>query len=255
LDTGAQYHGATEMERLQKILARAGIASRRKCEEYITAGRVSVDGKVVRELGARADPNTSVICCDGERVRLQPMLYYLVNKPRGVVCSNAPEAGRPRVIDLFKGVEQRLFTVGRLDVDSEGLLIVTNDGGFANRLSHPRYGVPKVYEVEIDGVLAPENVAKLKKGVHFAEGVVRLSEIKPGRAGRTRSAVRVVLRQGLNREIRRAFAAVGHRVRRLRRVAMGRLSDERLRPGAYRKLTATEVAMLRDDAGLSGAGR
>jgi len=221
----------------------------------ITAGRVTVDGKVITELGAKADAARNVIRCDGERVKAQPLLYFLVNKPRGVVCSNAADGRHRRIIDLLHGVEQRLFTVGRLDVDSEGLVILTNDGELANRLAHPRYGVAKVYSVDIDGVLSPEETAKLKKGVHLAEGVVRLSEIKPERTGRTRSTVRVVLRQGLNREIRRAFAATGHRVRRLRRVAVGRLSDARLHPGAYRKLTATEVAMLRGDAGLSGAGR
>ncbi len=165
------------MERLQKVLARAGIASRRKSEEYVLAGRVTVDGKVVRELGAKVDPAVQDVRCDGERLRPEPKLYFLVNKPRGMLCSNASEGGRDRVVDLFRGVEQRLFTVGRLDVDSEGLLIVTNDGEFANRLMHPRYGVPRVYSVEIDGVLSEEGRAKLLRGVHLAEGPVRFEKV------------------------------------------------------------------------------
>ncbi len=241
------------MERLQKVLARAGIASRRKSEEYILAGRVTVDGKVVRELGTKVDPAVQDIRCDGQRLRPEPKLYFVVNKPRGMVCSNVSEGGRPRVIDLFPGVEQRLFTVGRLDVESEGLLIVTNDGEFANRLMHPRYGVRREYMVEIDGVLSDEGRAKLLKGVHLAEGPVRFETVESKAFGRERSEVRVVIRQGVNREIRRAFARVGCRVRRLRRVAIGRLSAPELRPGAFRKLRPAELAMLREDAGGKGA--
>lgn len=241
-----------DVERLQKILARAGIASRRKCEEYITAGRVTVDGEVVRELGVKVDPSKSVVRCDGERVQAESALYFLVNKPAGVVCSNSAEGGRQRVVDIVAGVEQRLFTVGRLDAESEGLVIVTNDGELANRLAHPRYGIPKVYLAEVDGALSDEELSRLKKGVHLAEGVVRLDEISVHRLGRDRSRVKVVLREGLNREIRRAFAAVGRPVRRLRRVAIGRVSDEGLKPGAYRKLLAKELAALREDAGLGG---
>jgi len=244
-----------EMERLQKILAKAGIASRRKCEELITAGRVTIDGTVVRELGTKADPATSLIRCDGERIKTEAPLHFLVNKPRGLVCSNAPEGGRNSVVGLIHGVEQRLFTVGRLDVDSEGLVIVTNDGALANRLAHPRYGVAKVYAVEIDGALTAESLAKLKKGVYLAEGVVRFDEVSSHPAGRGRSSVRVVIRQGLNREIRRAFAALGHRVRGLRRTAIGRLTDSDLQPGAYRKLTAEELAMLGEDAVVTRARR
>jgi len=241
------------MERLQKVLARAGIASRRKSEEYILAGRVTVDGKVVRELGTKVDPAVQDVRCDGERLRPEPKLYFLVNKSRGMVCSNSSESGHKRVVDLFRSVEQRLFTVGRLDVDSEGLLIVTNDGEFANRLMHPRYGVQRVYSVEIDGVLSEEGRAKLLKGVHLAEGPVRFEAVEAKALGRERSVARVVLRQGVNREIRRAFARLGHRVRHLKRVAIGRLSAPELRPGAFRKLTPKELAMLRGDMSDMGA--
>ena len=245
-----QYHGH-EVERLQKILARAGIASRRKCEEYITTGRVTVDGAVVRELGVKVDPAQSEVRCDGERVRAEPPVYFLVNKPSGFVCSNSADGERGRVVDLVRGIDQRLFTVGRLDVDSEGLVIVTNDGEFANRLAHPRYGVQKVYLADIDGApLSDAEIAKLKRGVHLAEGIVRFSGVSVRRLGRERSCVRVALREGMNREIRRAFAALGRPVRRLRRIAIGRLSDPELESGAYRKLSAAEFAMLHEDTGL-----
>lgn len=238
------------MERLQKVLAHAGIASRRKAEEYIEAGRVSVDGKVVRELGVKVDPEESIIKVDGQKLKLERPLYFLVNKPRGFVCTNAFE-GRHRVLDLFPTVEQRLFTVGRLDADSEGLLIVTNDGELANRLAHPRYEISKVYIVEIDGGLNQAEVAKLKKGIHIAEGIVRFSDVHVRHAGRDRSVVRVVLKEGLNREIRRAFAALEKRVRRLKRVQIGRVKDDDLKSGTYRKLTSAELQMLREDSGMN----
>ena len=243
------------MERLQKVLAQAGIASRRKCEEYITAGRVSIDGSVVRELGVKVDPLQSIIRVDGQRLKAEPPLYLLVNKPRGVLSSDAPEEGHPRVVDLVRGIEQRLFLVGRLDLDSEGLIILTNDGALANRLAHPRYEVPKTYAVEIDGSLAPEEIDRMQKGVHLAEGAVRFEEVRVRRAGRERSSVLVVLRHGMNREIRRVFARLGHPVRRLRRVAIGRLSDPALEPGDYRKLTPREVEVLRHDAGTVSGQR
>jgi 23S rRNA pseudouridine2605 synthase len=243
------------MERLQKILAGAGVASRRKCEEFIVAGRVTVDGKVVRELGAKADAETSDIRLDGERVKAEKRLYYLVNKPRGMLCTNARSSDRPRVVDLFDAVEQRLFTVGRLDADSEGLLIVTNDGAFANRLAHPRYGVARTYIVDVDGQITREDAEKLKKGIHIAEGRVQFSAIKVRSAGRERSVAQITLHQGMNREIRRALAALGYRVRRLRRVAIGSLSDNLLKPGAFRRLTNEELEMLRRDAGLGTESR
>ena len=241
------------MERLQKILARAGIASRRKCEELIVAGRVTVDGAVVRELGTKADPSASVIRCDGERIKAEAQMHFLVNKPQGLICSNVPERGYPCVVDLIQGVEQRLFTVGRLDVESEGLVIVTNDGALANRLAHPRYGVAKTYVVEVDGLIAAEDVAKLRKGVYLAEGSVRFDEVSAKPFGRGKSSVRVVIRQGLNREIRRAFAAIDCRVRRLRRVAIGALTDADLKPGSYRKLTKPELAALEQGEALAPA--
>lgn len=240
------------MDRLQKVLARAGVASRRKCEEYITAGRVAVDGDVVCELGTKVDPATQVITCDGERVRPEPLIHLLLNKPAGVVCSSEPDGGHTPITELVRGIEQRLFTVGRLDADSEGLVLLTNDGELANRLTHPRYQVPKTYEVETDGRLSAGQVARLTKGVRLPDGVARFDEISVQKSRDGRSRARVVLHQGLNREIRRAFGAVGRGVIRLRRVAIGRLTAPGLRPGARRKLTKRELATIREDAGLRG---
>jgi pseudouridine synthase len=238
------------MERLQKILARAGIASRRKCEELIAAGRVTVDGAVVRELGSKADPAENDIRCDGQPVKPEPFVYYLVNKPRGMECTHGETGGgRPSVFELFAGVAQRLFAVGRLDADSEGLLIVTNDGAFANRVAHPRYEVPKTYEVTLDAVPTPEQVAELRRGVYLAEGKVRFAEVRVRRLGRDRAVARVVLKEGLNREIRRAFAALGLKVRRLRRTAIGGIEDRRLRSGGRRKLSRQEIDQLRGYTG------
>ncbi|MFW6157869.1 MAG: pseudouridine synthase [Planctomycetota bacterium] len=240
------------MDRLQKVLARAGVASRRKCEEYISAGRVAVDGEVVRQLGTKVDPAIQVITCDGERVRPESLIHLLLHKPAGVVCSSEPDGGHTPITELVRGIEQRLFTVGRLDADSEGLVLLTNDGELANRLTHPRYQVPKTYEVELDGRLSPRQIARLKEGVRLPDGVAQFDEIRVQKSREGRLRAHIVLHQGLNREIRRAFGAVGRGVIRLRRVAIGRLTAPDLRPGAHRKLTRQELATVREDAGLRG---
>lgn len=233
------------MERLQKVLARAGVDSRRKCEEYITTGRVTVDGKVARELGTKVDPQEQVIRCDGQLVRSEPPVYFLLNKPQGFVCSAVRQGEARSVMEIFKSINQRLFTVGRLDVDSEGLIIVTNDGELANRLAHPRYQVAKEYVVDINGVVTREAIAKLKKGVHLSDCVVRFDSVEAKSFEHSRAVARVVLREGLNREIRRAFAALGMEVRRLRRVAIGPVQDDTLKPGQFRLLTPRELELIR----------
>lgn len=248
-DTGLGYDEQA-MERLQKVLARAGVASRRKSEEYITTGRVKVDGEVIRELGTKVDPESQVITCDGERVRPEPLIYLLLNKPTGVVCSTEPDGGHTPISALVRNIEQRVFPVGRLDEDSEGLILLTNDGRLANRLAHPRYEVPKTYEVDIDGPLSQRQAKALKSGVRLSDGVARFDSLDVEPAGGGRYRARVVLHQGLNREIRRAFSALGRRVLRLRRVAIGRLEADDLRPGDCRKLRAYELALIREDAGL-----
>jgi len=222
--------------RLQKALAAAGIDSRRKCEELILAGRVEVDGQVVTRLGTRVDPLRQQIRVDGEPLPRQRLFYYAVHKPPGVVCTNYDRAGRPRVVDLVPSRGARLFTVGRLDLNSEGLILVTNDGELTERVTHPRYGVPKQYRVLVAGL---------------AEGVVRAEKIRVRSHHKQSTVLDMVLCEGRNREIRRMFARVGHKVMKLARVAVGPIRLGRLAPGDYRELTRREVEALRTAAGLA----
>lgn len=230
-------------ERLQKVLAQAGIASRRDCEELITQGRVEVDGKVVTELGIRVDPVRNEIRVDGTALPKPKLAYFVVNKPSGVLCTNYDPAGRQRVIDLVPS-KDRLFTIGRLDQHSEGLILVTNDGELANRLAHPRYEVPKEYIVEVAGHLTTEDIRKLLKGVHLAEGVARVERLHIRHRRPGCMIVEMVLREGKNREIRRVLAKLGHKVMKLKRIAFGPLRLAKMPVGAYRRLTTTEVKKL-----------
>ncbi len=240
-----------EGERLQKLLAAAGLGSRRQCEELILAGRVEVDREVITELGCRVDPRRAEIRVDGELVRPARPVYYALNKPPGVVTTNRDPGGRPRVIDLVPK-DVRLFTVGRLDMASEGLLLLTNDGAWANRLTHPRYGIPKTYRVMVAGQPTPEALARLRKGVHLAEGVARPSRVTVKSRHKRSTVVEVVLREGHNREIRRLFARVGHKVMRLVRTAVGTVRLGNLGPGEYRRLTAEEIRALHQLATAGG---
>jgi 23S rRNA pseudouridine2605 synthase len=236
-----------EAERLQKILASAGVGSRRKCEELILAGRVEVDRRVVNQLGAKADPHTQEIRVDGVALARPRLVYFMVHKPKGVVSTNYDPSGRPRVVDLVN-YEGRLFTVGRLDMSSEGLILVTNDGELANRLTHPRYGVEKTYQVEVAGTLDRKELDKLRKGVHLAEGFAHVVSAKIIRPYQHSTLLEIVLAEGRNREIRRILARVGHKVERLKRIAIGpvRLAD--LPPGAMRPLDREELKRLRQAA-------
>jgi 23S rRNA pseudouridine2605 synthase len=238
-------------QRLQKILAAAGIGSRRQCEELIKMGRVEVDKKVVTELGFKADPFRQKICVDGVPIKLEPPVYYAVYKPDGVVCTNRDPAGRTRVIDLVPESERRLFTVGRLDLHSEGLILVTNDGALAERLTHPRYGVPKTYLVQVAGEPTREVLLKLQKGVHLAEGIARVAKIRIRRKHKKSTILEMVLNEGRNREIRRIMARVGHKVYRLKRIAVGPIRLGKMKPGEARRLTPEEVAALYKAAGLA----
>lgn len=234
---------STRGERLQKVLAAAGIGSRRQCEEFITAGRVEVDRQVVTELGTRVDPANQDIRVDGEAIRKPNKLYYAVNKPIGVVTTNFDPSGRARVIDLVP-TQERVFAVGRLDRSSEGLILVTNDGEFANRLTHPRYGVEKTYLVRIAGSAEPKQLEKLKKGVHLAEGYAKAQSITVKKHHGQSTDLIIVLNEGRNREIRRIFARVGHKVLALKRVAVGNIKLGDLPLGASRRLMPQEVEGL-----------
>ncbi len=234
-----------EPQRLQKVLAAAGLGSRRQCEELITAGRVEVDRRVVTELGTRVDAVGQQIRVDGVPLARPKLVYYAVNKPAGVLCTNRDPSGRPRVVDLLPATDARLFTIGRLDLHSEGLILVTNDGDLANRLTHPRYGVAKTYRVVVAGRPARDVLTKLVQGVHLAEGVARAERVEIQSLHKESTVLEMVLREGKNREIRRVLARVGHKVERLTRIAVGPVRLGNLPPGASRRLTREEVAALR----------
>ncbi len=233
-----------EPERLQKVLAHAGVGSRRSCEELILQGRVSVDGQVVRELGTRVDPRAKIEV-DGQRIRLERPVYYAVHKPKGYVSTNNDPAGRPRVIDLLPEVPERVYAVGRLDEESTGLMLLTNDGELANKLAHPKYGVEKVYRAIVAGSPTREVLDKLVEGVWLAEGKARAKRARPvGRKGEA-TVLEMVLAEGKNREVRRMLAKLGHKVMSLTRVAVGPISVKGLKAGDSRPLTAHEVDLLR----------
>jgi 23S rRNA pseudouridine2605 synthase len=232
------------MERLNKYLAHAGVGSRRHCDELILRGRVSVAGQVVRELGTKVEPGQQV-CVDGQPLKQERPVYWLVNKPPGYLCTNHDPAGRPLAVDLVPHVPQRVYTVGRLDEDSEGLLLLTNDGDLAFRLMHPRFGVEKTYVVQVAGKPDREEIQQLLKGVWLAEGHVRARRVKRLKSQGESTWLEIVLSEGKNREIRRMLARLGHKVLRLRRIALGPVRLDRLAPGKSRPLKFDEIARLR----------
>jgi 23S rRNA pseudouridine2605 synthase len=231
-------------ERLQKVLAAAGVGSRRKCEELITSGRVEVDRQVVTALGTRVQPGQEVRL-DGQVLKRSRPLYYAVNKPPGVVSTNYDQAGRPRVIDLLPERSERLFTVGRLDLASEGLILVTNDGLLAQGLTHPRYGVEKTYEAQVAGLPNLEIIEQLRQGVRLAEGFARPRSVRVKSTHKQSTIVEIVLQEGKNREIRRLLAKVGHKVLHLKRVAVDGIKLADLPSGHWRRLYPDEVNELR----------
>ena len=240
-----------EGERLQKVLARVGIGSRRVCEDLIAEGRVTVDGEVA-VLGRRVDVETALIELDGAPIGVRPdLVHYLLNKPAGVVTTADDPQGRPTVVGLVPA-KPRVFPVGRLDVDTEGLLLLTNDGELAHRLTHPSFGVEKEYVVELEGCPSRAALRRLREGVELDDGTTA-----PARAALLEpSVVRVTVHEGRNRQVRRMCDAVGHPVVRLIRTRIGPLADRSLAPGAWRELTGNEVRSLqRAVAGpASGAG-
>jgi pseudouridine synthase len=231
-------------ERIQKVLAGAGFGSRRSCELLVLDGRVRVNGKTVLVLPVIVDPDKDAIAVDGKAIRRENVVYYLLNKPRGVHCTQRDPAGRRRAVDLLKGVRERVFPVGRLDADSAGLLIMTNDGALAQRLTHPSFGIPKTYRVEVGGHLEPEALERLRGGVWLAEGKTGRAAVQVIYKQRDKLVLEVTLREGRNREIRRMLVRAGCKVRRLTRIRMGKLSIRKLGLGAYRRLSVTEVRYL-----------
>jgi 23S rRNA pseudouridine2605 synthase len=228
--------------RLQKVLADAGVASRRKCEELIAAGCVAVDGEVVTRMGTKVDPEKQKVTVNGHPIGRTRKVYYLVNKPRGVICTNDSRSKRRRAIDLVPNAPAGIYTVGRLDVASEGLLIITNDGELANRIAHPRYGVRKVYEVVAEGDFNDKKLARLRKGVGSEVGLLRFEKVVVKEKSSLSVALRIELGEGKNREIRRAMVAVGLDVKRLCRLRIGQISLGRLKPGEVRPVNSKERA-------------
>ncbi len=231
--------------RLQKYLAAAGLGSRRACEELITEGRVSVDGIATTRLGTSIDPDIQKVFLDGNRVKTPKKVYYLVNKPVGYICSNRRDKSRrPLVTDLVQPNELRLFSVGRLDVDTKGALIVTNDGDFSNLISHPRYDTPKTYRVRVTGNVNAGIVDKLRKGVWLAEGKSTPAEVSMIRSTRQDTILRITLTEGKNRLVRRILAKLKLKVTELERTRIGPIALGQLKTGKFRKLTSTEVKRL-----------
>jgi pseudouridine synthase len=241
--------------RLQKILSAAGIASRRAAETLIQQGRIRLNGHVVTELGTKADPEADDIRVDGRRIRPQQRKrYFLLNKPRGYVTTRSDPGGRKTVMDLLKGIREYVYPVGRLDYDSEGLLLLTNDGELAARLTHPRHEVERVYEARVRGVPDARALGRLASGMVIdnrktAPAVVTLRKRLDAPSG-PQAIVSIALHEGRHRQVRKMFDAIGHPVVRLRRVRIGPLADDLLKTGHYRELVPGEVAKLRRAAGL-----
>jgi 23S rRNA pseudouridine2605 synthase len=235
----AEQRAQATGERLQKVLALRGWGSRRVCEEMIAAGRVTVNGEVA-VLGCRVDAETDEVTVDGVPIGLRPeLVYYLLNKPAGVITTASDPQHRPTVISLVPA-EPRVFSVGRLDADTEGLLLLTNDGELANRIAHPSRGVEKEYLAHVEGNVSSGELRRLREGVELDDGVTapaKVSQLSPG-------LVRITIHEGRNRQIRRMCDAVGHPVQRLVRVRIGPIRDTSLAPGAWRSLTTDEVRQL-----------
>jgi 23S rRNA pseudouridine2605 synthase len=237
--------------RLQKVLAAAGVGSRRHCEELIGAGRVEVDGEVVRRFGARVDPQHQVIRVDGRRIpSSEDLIYVALNKPAGVLTSMSDSRGRKTMTDLLGDTAERLFHVGRLDYETEGLMLLTNDGELAHRLTHPRFGVPKTYLAEVPGPVRRDLGRQLIAGIELADGVASADKFRVVEQVGGRALVEITLHEGRKRIVRRMLSAAGHPVSRLVRTQVGPVALGSLRPGTTRRLTTKEVGDLYAAVGL-----
>jgi pseudouridine synthase len=232
--------------RLQKVLAAAGIASRREAERLIQAGRVAVNGRVITTLGTRVDPAHDALRVDGDPVgRSERPVYYLLHKPKGVLSTVRDPRGRPTVLGLLRGVRERVFPVGRLDWNSEGLIILTNDGDLANHLTHPSNHVPKVYRVKVKGVVGGEALEQVRRGLYL-DGRRTLPAPVTRVSSQQNTWLEIVLFEGRRNQIRRVFDRLGHPVLKLRRTAIGPIADRALKPGDYRTLSIAEVGRLKE---------
>ncbi len=235
-------------ERLQKVMARAGVASRRKCEELISSGRVTVNGNVARVLGTKVNPERDIIRVDGKNINLdKAKVYFMLNKPRGVVTTVHDPRGRKKVTDLVDTAGVRVFPIGRLDMDSEGLLLLTNDGELAFRLTHPKFEVEKTYHVKVEGIPREGDLAKLRKGIHLSDGLTAPAKVRVLRVGKSNALIRITIREGRKRQVRRMFEYFGHNVLGLKRVGFGPLSLGELKSGNYRELTNQELKNVKNE--------
>ncbi|KAB8138375.1 rRNA pseudouridine synthase [Gracilibacillus oryzae] len=232
-------------ERLQKVIAKSGITSRRKAETLIETGQVKVNGKVVTELGVKVTDQDHIEV-NNVPIEKEQSVYYLLYKPRGVISSVSDDKGRKTVTDFFIELEERVFPVGRLDYDTSGLIIMTNDGDFANLLLHPKYQLDKEYIVKTKGIPTKENLQKFKKGIHSDGDILKAKQVKIMSIDKKKQTaiLKIILHQGKNRQIRRMFESIGHPVLKLRRERFGILTLEDLQPGEHRKLTPHEVDQL-----------
>ncbi|TDF99305.1 pseudouridine synthase [Paenibacillus piri] len=238
------------MERLQKVLAEAGVASRRKCEELITAGRVQVNGETVTALGVKVDAKKDTIHVDGRAIRQQKKVYVLFHKPKGVITSASDPGGRKIVTDFLKDISERIYPVGRLDYDTEGLLLLTNDGEFANLLTHPKHHVPRTYHATVKGVPHGSLLDKLRDGIELEDGMTAPAEVDyyDINPERNETIVSITIYEGRNRQVRRMFDAIQFPVIRLRRVMFGPLALTGVGRGKYRHLTDQEIKELSGQA-------
>jgi len=238
------------MERLQKFIARCGVASRRKAEAMISAGRVMVNGKIVTELGVKVDPEQDKIRVDGEEIRIEAdQVYILLHKPEGYVTTVSDPRGRLTVLDLIIDSPSlhkvRLFPVGRLDFNTTGLLILTNDGALAYALTHPSHQVDKTYEAWVQGVPAERGLKALREGILLEDGITAPAKVEILKVKEGNARLRLIIHEGRKRQVRRMCQAIGHPVRELKRIAFGPLGLGRLKPGAYRTLSAKELSSLK----------
>ncbi|GFR36846.1 ribosomal large subunit pseudouridine synthase B [Insulibacter thermoxylanivorax] len=238
------------MERLQKVLAHAGVASRRKCEELILQGKVEVNDQVVTTLGVKVDPDVDVIKVNGRPIRKEQKVYIVLHKPKGVITSVKDPKGRRVVTDYLKGIKERVYPVGRLDYDTEGLLLLTNDGEFANLLMHPSHHVPRTYHAYVKGVPHGDVLDKLREGIMLEDGITMPAEVEyyDVEPDGSSSIISITIYEGRNRQVRRMFEKVGYPVYRLKRIQFGTLFLHGLPRGKYRLLSAQEVKELRDAA-------
>jgi 23S rRNA pseudouridine2605 synthase len=233
-------------ERLQKILSQAGIASRRAGEKLMLEGRVTVNGSAVRELGTRADAGQDDIRVDGRRVRIpERRRYILLNKPAGYVTTRSDPHRRPTVMDLLAGVRDYVYPVGRLDADTEGLLILTNDGELASQLTHPRHGVPRTYEARVLGIPDAHDISRLARGVVIEGRRTLPAQVKIVRSQGDAATLQITVREGRNRQVRNMCDAIGHPVSSLRRIAVGPIRDTKLKVGQWRELSSDEIRRLK----------